>query len=101
MTKQNEQIVGYSGFEMFEECYGYNENACFIADTEAAAHRFMRAAVVGEYRFVPVTLSQIMDDYGYSLGEFVLEKEAFGRIRDASDRQASASRRNLSTSVPN
>ncbi len=86
MTKQNEPIVGYSGFDTFEECYGYNENACFIADTEAAAHIFMRDAASGsEYRVVPVTLSQIMDDYGYSLGEFAMEREAFGKFRIAAN----------------
>ena len=30
MTEQNEPIIGYSGFDVFEECYGYNENACYI-----------------------------------------------------------------------
>ena len=41
MTEQIDPIIGYSGFDVFEECYGYNENACYIADTEASAHRFM------------------------------------------------------------
>ena len=64
MSKRNEAVIGYSGFELIEECYGYNENACFIASTEASAHRFMRDAADGEeYRIEPVTLSQIMDDY--------------------------------------
>lgn len=86
MASQNEPIMGYSGFDVFEECYGYNENACFIADTEEAAHDFMRSAVFGsEYRIEPVTLSQIMDDYGYSRGEFAMEREAFGRFRDAAN----------------
>jgi len=42
MTERNEPIIGYSGFDVFEECYGYNENACYIADTETSAHDFMR-----------------------------------------------------------
>ena len=86
MAKPNETVLGYSGFELFEECYGYNENACFIADTEAAAHRFMRVAPSGsEYRIVPVMLSQMMDDYGCSLGEFAMEREAFERFRNAAN----------------
>ena len=86
MAKPNETVLGYSGFELFEECYGYNENACFIADTEAAAHRFMRVAAIGEeWRIEPVTLSRIMDDYGYSLGEFAMEREAFERFRNAAN----------------
>ena len=83
MTEQNEPFIGYSGYDVFEECYGYNENACYIADTEASADRFMREAALGqEYRIEPVTLSQIMNDYGYSLGEFAMEREAFARFRD-------------------
>jgi hypothetical protein len=84
MTAQNEPIIGYSGFDVFEECYGYNEDACYVADTEASANRFMRAAALGrEYRIEPVTLSQMMDDYGSSLGEFAMEKGAFARFRAA------------------
>ena len=47
MTAQNEPVIGYSGFDVFEECYGYNEDACYVADTEASANRFMRAAALG------------------------------------------------------
>ena len=84
MTNKNELVIGYSGFDVFEECFEYNENACFIAGTEAAADCFMRDASLGpDYRIVPVTLSQIMSDYGSSLGEFAMEKEAFKRFRDA------------------
>ena len=86
MTEQNEPIIGYSGFDVSEECYGYNENACYIADTEARAHGFMReAAFAGEYRIEPVTLSRIMDDFGYSSGEFAMELNAFGRFRAAAN----------------
>jgi hypothetical protein len=83
MTVQNEPIIGYSGLDLFEECYGYHENACFIADTEASAHQLMRQAAMGEYRIEPVTLSRIMEDYGYSFGEFAMEAQAFARFRTA------------------
>ena len=84
MTNKNELVIGYSGFEEFEQGFAYNENACFIGDTEATADHFMQDASLGpDYRIVPVTLSQIMSDYGGSLGEFAMEKEAFKRFRDA------------------
>ena len=64
-TNENEPVIGYSGFEEFEECFEYNEDACFIAGTEAAADRFMQDAfMMPDYRIVAVTLSQIMSDYG-------------------------------------
>jgi len=82
MTEHSKAIIGYSGFDLFEECYGYCENACYIADTEAAAREFMEVASFnGEYRIEPVTLSRIMDDFGYSLGEFAMEATAFARFR--------------------
>ena len=84
MTNEHELVIGYSGFDVLEECFEYNENACFIAATEPAADRFMRDAfMMPDYRIVPVTLSQIMSDYGGSVGEFAMEKEAFNRFRDA------------------
>jgi hypothetical protein len=83
MAERNDPIIGYSGFDVFEECYGYDEDACYIADTEASAHRFMQVASFGEYRIEPVTLSHIMDDFGYSFGKFTLEKTAFVRFRAA------------------
>ena len=85
MAEQRESIIGYSGFETFEECYGYNENACFIADTAMAAEVFMQEAAYGEFRIVPVTLAQIMDDFGCSVGEFAMEKAAFERFREAAN----------------
>jgi hypothetical protein len=82
MTEHSKAIVGYSGFDLFEECYGYNENACYIADTEATAREFMEvASFSGQYRIEPVTLSRIMDDFGYSCGEFAMEARAFARFR--------------------
>lgn len=85
-TEENEPIIGYSGFETFEECYGYDENACFIASSEAAADRFMSDLfMMPDYRIVPVTLSHIMNDYGASLGEFAMQKEAFERFRAAAN----------------
>ena len=40
--QQAQTQVGYSVFETFEECYQYNENACFIAATREAADVFRR-----------------------------------------------------------
>ena len=36
-----------------------------------------------EYTIEAVTLSRIMDDYGSSIGEFAMEKEALARFRAA------------------
>ena len=86
MPQPTEPIIGYSGLELFEECYGYNENACYIADTEASASEFMEHAVFSQpYRIEPVALSRIMADFGCSGGEFAMEKGAFERFRTLAD----------------
>lgn len=87
MPQPSEPIIGYCGFELFEECYGYSEDACYIAGTQASAREFMEYAAFGQpYRIEPVTLSRIMADFGCSLGEFAMEKNAFQRFRDAAHR---------------
>ncbi len=84
MSQPHQTILGYSGLELFEECYGYNENACYIADSPAAAGRFMEYSGCGaEYRIDPLTLSQIMQDFGSSCGEFAMETAAFAKFRAA------------------
>jgi hypothetical protein len=79
---RSEDIIGYSGFEKFEECYEYFENACVIADTPEAAGQLMEdsGCCVEEYRIDPITIEQIMDDYGCSCGEYAMEPEAFTRF---------------------
>ena len=78
------KIIGYSGLDLFEGCYGYNENACYIADTEVSAHDFMKyASFNGKYRIESVTLARIMNDFGCSSGEFAMEKNALARFRVA------------------
>ena len=37
-------LVGYSVFDTGQECYEYNENACFIAATQSSAQPFLNVA---------------------------------------------------------
>jgi len=65
-------IIGYSGFDLFEDCYEYFENACYIADTPAAMERLMKDSVActGKYRIDPVKIDQIMNDYQKTATQF-------------------------------
>jgi hypothetical protein len=88
--KSKDLVIGYSGFDTFEECYSYFENSCFIADTAESADQFMRNSYFseGEYRIEPVAIQKIMNDYGCSCGDYAMEKKAFDRfieIAKASD----------------
>ena len=71
MTAQNEHIIGYSGFDVLEECYGYNEDACYMADSEASA-QFLRRTAIRRFdetlvtRFVGISVVQMIQ-YGLSV----------------------------------
>jgi hypothetical protein len=70
--------------DLYEECYAYCENACLIGDSETTARQFTEEATFGQpFRVEPVTLSRIMDDFGYSRGEFAMEQQAFARFQAA------------------
>lgn len=83
------RIIGYSGFDPYEECYEYFENSCYIADTPQSADNLMRNSFscVGPYRIDPVTIEQIMDDFGASCGDYAMEKEAFDRFKVVTEKE--------------
>ena len=37
-------LIGYSVYDISEECYEYNENACYIAATPDSAQQFLEVA---------------------------------------------------------
>ena len=81
--KESSTVIGFSGFDLFEECYEYNEDACYIADSREAAEALMENSLMstGDWRIDPVTITEIMNDYGVSCGEFAMESVAFRRFR--------------------
>jgi len=83
------KIIGYSGFDFSEDCYEYFENSCYIADTPQSAENLMRNSYscVGKYRIDPVTIDQIMDDFGVSCGDYAMEKEAFYRFKAVAEKE--------------
>jgi hypothetical protein len=76
-------IIGYSGFILFEECYEYNENACYIAESEDAAIQFMEDCGYdkSDFRIDAISLNDLQNDYGRSCGEFAMEKSAFEKFQ--------------------
>lgn len=84
MYQDSERVIGYSGFILLEECYEYNENACFIADTQDLAKEFMDNCGYSsaDYRIDAITFADIMNDYGSSWFEFAMEPAAFSRFTE-------------------
>lgn len=80
---QDGAVIGYSIFETGEECWQYNENACFIGNSHAAAQVFLAGGwtPASECRIEPVTFADLLRDFGYSGGEYAMEREAFLRFQ--------------------
>ena len=87
MENNDNPIIGYSAFALYDECYEYNENSCFIADSPASLKEFLKDATfnINDYRFDTIRLSDIIDDYGCSCGEFAMEQEALKRFEQVPD----------------
>lgn len=77
--QESKTVIGFSVFENFEECYQYNENACFIAGSQENAESFLNNGYVDadDCRIDAVTFGDIMLDYGGSSGEYAMESQAF------------------------
>jgi len=54
IEKGHSETIGYSAFRLFDECYEYNENACYIADTPESLRGFLTDAAfsVNDYETV-------------------------------------------------
>ena len=78
-------IIGSSGFILYEECYEYNEDACYLANDKEAARQFMINCgyTDNEFRIDDISIADIMKDYGCSLGEYAMEQSAFERFKIA------------------
>lgn len=81
-------LIGYSAFEYLEDCYEYNENACYIAGSAESLKSFLTEAMleVADYRIDAVRFSDILADYGVSNGEYAMESQALARFKEAAGR---------------
>ena len=84
---QSETLIGYSIFEVSEECWQYNENACFVADSRDSAEAFLRGGgtPADDCRIEAVCLADILRDFGCSGGEYAMESAAFRRFQSLAE----------------
>ena len=90
MKKEAEKIIiGYSGFILFEECYVYNENACYLAASSDSMKQLIKDCGYGksEVRVEEIRLKDLMSDFGYSMGEYAMEKVAYDHFKMLADKQ--------------
>ena len=86
MTNQD-RIIGYAGLDIREGCYEYFENECCITDSIEAAEKIMKESYTcfGEYKLEPITLREIIKDFGFSGGSYAFEPEAFSRFKEVAE----------------
>jgi hypothetical protein len=86
MNTNDNPTIGYSALELLNECYEYNENACYIADSPESLNNFLENAGfnINDYRIDTITLNDILDDFGCSAGEYAMEPEALKRFEQIS-----------------
>lgn len=75
-------LIGYSAFDPDVECYEYNENECYFADSLESLKNFLANAMlpVDDYRIDEVRISDFLKDYSCSCGSYALEPEALQRF---------------------
>ena len=83
--EDDESFVGYAAFDVAQQCYEYNENACYIADSRDSMRRFLSGAMVSlsEYKVVPVSIADFERDFGVSCGQYALEPDSLARFKKA------------------
>lgn len=83
MTAESEAtLIGYSVFDTSQECYEYNENACYIAANQQAAKRFLNTSFFPEdCEIHSVSWDDLLKDYGCSGGEYAMEADVFARFK--------------------
>jgi len=76
------EVVGCSVFDLSEECYEYNENACFVAATRESADAFRDACGLEPdgARIDAVTWDDLLRDFGCSGREYAIEADAFRKF---------------------
>ncbi len=82
VKKHEEAIIGYSGFIFFEDCYQYNENACYIASSKDLAKQFMKDCgyTKSDFRIDEISMGKLINDYGCSSGEYAMEEITFEKF---------------------
>ncbi|KPA14940.1 hypothetical protein MHK_004855 [Candidatus Magnetomorum sp. HK-1] len=85
MENNENQVIGYSALR-FDDCYEYNENACYIADSPDSLKKFIKNAMfdINDYKIEAITAKDILRDYGLSGGEFAMEPKALQRLKKVS-----------------
>ena len=77
------EIIGYAVIEEYDDCYGYDENECYIGDTkESVLEIFEDVSSVEE-----IGIEEMKKDFGSSCGGYALEPKAYERFKRIAERE--------------
>jgi len=77
------EIIGYSGIERYDDCYGYDENECFVGDSKASLLEiFEDVSSIKEVR-----IEDLRKDFGSSCGGYAFEPTAYKRFKKAAEKE--------------
>jgi hypothetical protein len=83
--RPTETVIGYSALERFEECYEFEGEACYIADSPESLRHYLRKAglPVKDYRLDAVKFAELLNNFGCAFGQYALEAQALARFEEA------------------
>jgi len=80
-----ETVIGYSALERFEECYEFEGDACYIADSPESLRSYLVNAdlPLKDYRLDAVKFAELLKNFGCAFGQYALEVQALARFEQA------------------
>jgi hypothetical protein len=80
-----DSLIGYSAFDLWEECYEYDENACHVSDSPESLKSYLRDAgfSLEGFRLRAIRFSDFLKDFAGSRGQYSLEPQALARFEQA------------------
>ncbi len=78
-------VIGYSALERFEECYEFEGDACYVADSPESLRSYLANAglPVKDYRIDAVKFAELLQNFGGAFGQYALEAQALARFEQA------------------
>jgi hypothetical protein len=82
MPKLPELFVGYSALDRDEDCFEYEEDSCYVADSLTAINAYIQGASLPlrRYLMTPVSFEDLQTEFA-GTNRFAFEPAAFARMK--------------------
>jgi len=74
--------IGFSAFVISEDAYLYSGDSCYVFDNKESLIKTASnyGYTKSEIKIDEISFEQIMDDFGVSCGDYVIESDAFNKF---------------------